>query len=35
MCFGVLSVMKSLDMFVLALGFDKNPRFLEDGLIET
>ena len=35
MCFGVLSVMQSMDMFVLVLGFDKNPRFLEDGLRKT
>ena len=35
MYFWVLRVMESMDMFVLVLGFDKNPRFLEVGLSNT
>ena len=35
MCFWVLRVMYSMDMFVLVLGFDRNPRFLEVGLSKT
>ena len=35
MCFWALRVMQSMDMFVLVLGFDKNPRFLEVGLSKT
>ena len=37
MCFGVLVLCKAWTcfFFFFVLGFDKNPRFLEDGLSKT
>ena len=35
MCFWVLRVMYSMNLIVLVLGFDRDPRFLEVGLSKT